>query len=119
LTGLSRPILDNAFRQAALARPGNEFELAFKNSPDALFVKRMDENEESGGRSMNDKPFQKAVIADFHLYSPEGRGGWSAHLARCDSACRRNFAAPGWGRGSGLKTLNRAGFLFVPALAYW
>jgi hypothetical protein len=43
-----RPIPDNAFRQAALARPGNEFGLAFKNSPDALFVKRMDDNEESG-----------------------------------------------------------------------
>jgi hypothetical protein len=68
---------------------------------------------------MNNKPFQKTVIADFHLYSPEGVGGSSARLTHCDSACRRNFTAPGWARGSGLKTLNRAGFLFVPALAYW
>jgi hypothetical protein len=30
LTGLSRPIPDNAFRQAAPADPGDEFELAFK-----------------------------------------------------------------------------------------
>jgi hypothetical protein len=67
---------------------------------------------------MNDKPFQ-AVIADFHLYSPEGHG----QIERAFGALRQRLPPElrraGMGRGSGLKTLNRAGFLFVPALAYW
>lgn len=54
-------ISDNALRQAAAVNPGDKFELVFKNLLEALFVERMDQNEEIFARFMNDKSFQKVV----------------------------------------------------------
>lgn len=54
-------ISDTALRQAAAVNPGDKFELVFKNLLEALFVERMDQNEEIFARFMNDKSFQKAV----------------------------------------------------------
>jgi type I restriction enzyme R subunit len=52
---------DNALRQAAAVNPGDKFELVFKNLLEALFVERMDQNEEIFARFMNDRSFQKVV----------------------------------------------------------
>jgi Type I restriction modification DNA specificity domain len=41
--------------------PGDKFELVFKNLLEALFVERMDQNEEIFARFMNDKSFQNIV----------------------------------------------------------
>lgn len=41
--------------------PGDKFELVFKSLLEALFVERMDQNEEIFARFMNDKSFQKVV----------------------------------------------------------
>jgi len=54
-------ISDAALKQAAIVNPGDKFELVFKNLLEALFVERMDQNEEIFARFMNDKAFQKAV----------------------------------------------------------
>jgi len=54
-------ITDEALRQAAAVNPGDKFELVFKNLLEALFVERMDQNEEIFARFMNDKAFQKVV----------------------------------------------------------
>ncbi|QDC10106.1 type I restriction endonuclease subunit R [Oceanicola sp. D3] len=54
-------ISDNALRQAAMVNPGDKFELVFKNLLEALFVERMDQNEEIFARFMNDISFQKVV----------------------------------------------------------
>jgi type I restriction enzyme R subunit len=54
-------ISDNALRQAAAVNPGDKFELVFKNLLEALFVERMDQNEEIFARFMNDRSFQKVV----------------------------------------------------------
>lgn len=54
-------IADNALQQAASVNPGDKFELVFKNLLEALFVERMDQNEEIFARFMNDKSFQKVV----------------------------------------------------------
>lgn len=54
-------ITDNALRQAAMVNPGDKFELVFKNLLEALFVERMDQNEEIFARFMNDRSFQKVV----------------------------------------------------------
>jgi type I restriction enzyme R subunit len=54
-------ISDAALRQAAAANPGDKFELVFKNLLEALFVERMDQNEEIFARFMNDRSFQKVV----------------------------------------------------------
>jgi type I restriction enzyme R subunit len=54
-------ISDAALRQAADVNPGDKFELVFKNLLEALFVERMDQNEEIFARFMNDKSFQKVV----------------------------------------------------------
>jgi type I restriction enzyme R subunit len=54
-------ISDNALREAAAVNPGDKFELVFKNLLEALFVERMDQNEEIFARFMNDKSFQKVV----------------------------------------------------------
>jgi type I restriction enzyme R subunit len=54
-------ISDNALRQAAMVNPGDKFELVFKNLLEALFVERMDQNEEIFARFMNDRSFQKVV----------------------------------------------------------
>lgn len=47
--------------QVAIANPGEKFELLFKNLLEALFVERMDQNEEIFARFMNDKAFQGLV----------------------------------------------------------
>ncbi len=54
-------ISDSALRQAAMVNPGDKFELVFKNLLEALFVERMDQNEEIFARFMNDRSFQKLV----------------------------------------------------------
>ena len=54
-------ISDAALKQAAAVNPGDKFELVFKNLLEALFVERMDQNEEIFARFMNDKSFQKVV----------------------------------------------------------
>ncbi|WP_419318834.1 type I restriction endonuclease subunit R [Caulobacter sp. ErkDOM-E] len=54
-------ISDTALKQAAAVNPGDKFELVFKNLLEALFVERMDQNEEIFARFMNDKSFQKVV----------------------------------------------------------
>ena len=54
-------VLDGSLRQAAAVNPGDKFELVFKNLLEALFVERMDQNEEIFARFMNDKSFQKVV----------------------------------------------------------
>jgi type I restriction enzyme R subunit len=55
--------LDGSLRQAAAVNPGDKFELVFKNLLEALFVERMDQNEEIFARFMNDKSFQRVVTA--------------------------------------------------------
>jgi type I restriction enzyme R subunit len=52
---------DANLRQAAIANPGEKFELLFKNLLETIFVERMDQNEEIFGRFMNDKGFQGLV----------------------------------------------------------
>lgn len=54
-------ISDAALKQAAAVNPGDKFELVFKNLLEALFVERMDQNEEIFARFMNDKSFQRIV----------------------------------------------------------
>ncbi|MBF0097074.1 MAG: type I restriction endonuclease subunit R [Magnetococcales bacterium] len=54
-------IADDGLRQAAAVNPEDKFELVFKNLLEALFVERMDQNEEIFARFMNDKSFQKVV----------------------------------------------------------
>lgn len=54
-------ISDAALKQAAAVNPGDKFELVFKNLLEALFVERMDQNEEIFARFMNDRSFQKVV----------------------------------------------------------
>ncbi len=54
-------VSDAALKQAAAVNPGDKFELVFKNLLEALFVERMDQNEEIFARFMNDKLFQKVV----------------------------------------------------------
>jgi type I restriction enzyme, R subunit len=56
-------ITDEGLKQAAAANPGDKFELVFKNLLEALFVERMDQNEEIFTRFMNDAPFQKLVTS--------------------------------------------------------
>ena len=52
---------DAKLRQAAIVNPGEKFELLFKNLLEALFVERIDQNEEIFARFMNDKAFQGLV----------------------------------------------------------
>ncbi|GGB75911.1 hypothetical protein [Blastomonas aquatica] len=47
--------------QAAIANPGEKFELLFKNLLEALFVEPVDQNEEIFARFMNDKTFRGLV----------------------------------------------------------
>jgi type I restriction enzyme R subunit len=54
-------LADANLRQAAIANPGEKFELPFKNLLEALFVERMDQNEEIFARFMNDRAFQGLV----------------------------------------------------------
>lgn len=54
-------VSDAALKQAAAVNPGDKFELVFKNLLEALFVERMDQNEEIFARFINDKSFQKVV----------------------------------------------------------
>jgi type I restriction enzyme R subunit len=54
-------VADYGLRQAAAVNPGDKFQLVFKNLLEALFVERMDQNEEIFARFMNDKSFQNIV----------------------------------------------------------
>ncbi|MGN8169734.1 relaxase/mobilization nuclease domain-containing protein [Agrobacterium sp. 22117] len=54
-------VSDAALKQAAAVNPADKFELVFKNLLEALFVERMDQNEEIFARFVNDKSFQKVV----------------------------------------------------------
>jgi len=56
-------IADEGLKQAATVNPGDKFELVFKNLLEALFVERMDQNEEIFTRFMNDAAFQKLVTS--------------------------------------------------------
>lgn len=56
-------IADEGLKQAAAVNPGDKFELVFKNLLEALFVERMDQNEEIFTRFMNDAAFQKLVTS--------------------------------------------------------
>ena len=54
-------VLDEGLKQAVAVNPGDNFELVFKNLLNALFVERIDQNEDIYVRFMNDVPFQKTV----------------------------------------------------------
>lgn len=56
-------IADEGLKQAAGVNPADKFELVFKNLLEALFVERMDQNEDIFVRFMNDPAFQKLVTA--------------------------------------------------------
>ncbi|MBZ9773966.1 hypothetical protein [Mesorhizobium sp. CO1-1-8] len=56
-------VLDAALKQTAVVNPGDKFELVFRNLLEALFVERMDQNEEIFARFMNHKSFQKVVTS--------------------------------------------------------
>lgn len=52
---------DGALREAAAVNPNEKFGLVFKNLLEALFIERMDQNEEIFVKFMNDQDFQKVV----------------------------------------------------------
>ena len=54
---------DDALRDAAVVNPGEKFELVFKNLLEALFIERMDQNEDIFAKFMNDKDFQQVVTS--------------------------------------------------------
>jgi type I restriction enzyme R subunit len=54
---------DSALKQAAAVNPGDKFELVFRNLLEALFVERMDQNEDIFIRFMNDTSFQGALTS--------------------------------------------------------
>jgi type I restriction enzyme R subunit len=54
-------VADEGLKRAAAANPSDRFELVFKNLLEALFVERMDQNEDIFIRFMNDPTFQKLV----------------------------------------------------------
>ncbi|MES2563048.1 MAG: type I restriction endonuclease subunit R, partial [Pseudomonadota bacterium] len=56
-------VTDEGLRQAAIANPGDKFELVFKNLLETLFVERIDQNEDIFVRFMNDIPFQRTVTS--------------------------------------------------------
>lgn len=56
-------IADEGLKQAAAVNPSDKFELVFKHLLEALFVERMDQNEDIFVRFMNDPAFQKLVTA--------------------------------------------------------
>jgi type I restriction enzyme R subunit len=56
-------IANEGLKQAAAVNPSDKFELVFKNLLEALFVERMDQNEDIFVRFMNDPVFQKLVTA--------------------------------------------------------
>jgi type I restriction enzyme R subunit len=56
-------IADDGLKQAAAVNPADKFELVFKNLLEALFIERMDQNEDIFVRFMNDPTFQKLVTA--------------------------------------------------------
>lgn len=72
-------IADEALKQAAAVNPGDKFELVFKNLLDALFVERIDQNEEVFARFMNDPAFQQVVttwLSSEAYKRLRGEGGW-------------------------------------------
>lgn len=52
---------DNSLREAAQANPEEKFALVFTRVLEALFVERMEQNEDIFARFMNDRAFQDAV----------------------------------------------------------
>lgn len=75
---------DEALKQAAAVNPEDKFELVFKNLLEALFVERMDQNEELFARFMNDPAFQKVVtgwLASEAYKRMRGEGGWWSQYA--------------------------------------
>jgi hypothetical protein len=52
---------------------------------------------------MNDKPFQTAVIADFHLYSPEGRGRMERVFGALRQRLPPELRRAGMGAGIGIE----------------
>jgi type I restriction enzyme, R subunit len=54
-------VKEESLKQAAAVNPGDKFELVFKNLLEALFVERMDQNEDIFIRFMNDPNFQRTV----------------------------------------------------------
>ena len=58
---IAAAIADTALKQAAVVNPGDKFELVFKSLLEALFVERMDQNEEIFARFMNNRSFQKVI----------------------------------------------------------
>jgi len=75
---------DETLKQAAAVNPEDKFELVFKNLLEALFVERMDQNEELFARFMNDPAFQKVVtgwLASEAYKRLRGQGGWWTQYA--------------------------------------
>jgi len=58
---VEKAVSDDGLRQAAAVNPEDKFELVFRNLLERLFVERMDQNEESFVRYMNDQSFQQVV----------------------------------------------------------
>ncbi|MDD2715662.1 MAG: type I restriction endonuclease [Candidatus Wallbacteria bacterium] len=56
-------VSDEKLKQAAAVNPSDKFELVFKTLLEALFVERMDQNEEIFARFMNDMTFQKTITS--------------------------------------------------------
>jgi len=56
-------MLDENLQQAARINPEDKFALVFNNLLEALFIERMDQNEEIFARYMNDGAFQKVVVS--------------------------------------------------------
>lgn len=54
-------VLDESIQRAAVVNPGDKFELVFRNLLEALFVERMDQNEEIFAKFMNNQGFQQLV----------------------------------------------------------
>ena len=52
---------DDGLKQAAAVNPGDKFALVFKQMVEALFMERMDQNEDIFVRYMNDRTFQDEV----------------------------------------------------------
>ena len=54
---------DDGLKRAAEVNPADKFELVFKNLLEALFIERIDQNQEIFARFMNDELFQKLVTS--------------------------------------------------------
>ncbi|QDS99313.1 type I restriction endonuclease subunit R [Adhaeretor mobilis] len=54
---------DEGLKRAAEVNPADKFELVFKNLLEALFIERIDQNQDIFARFMNDDLFQKLITA--------------------------------------------------------